>query len=236
MVLFSLMSSIMGTIITLPIEKAMIKREYGNGNYSVSSFYIARTIVLYVYQTAYVILFSGILYPMIGLQEGIDHFLTFLGLFLILGYLAISIGFLFGTFFPNVTAATSIVPMLIIPLIFFSGLFITYENIPVYFVWMYYLSFVQYAYQIVVVNEFVDREFEPCTATELQTPGDCPLGPCNADPFNRTLPAESCRGELIVTLLDYDPDNQYINWIVLVSFWFAVIVLGLIVLVRFLKK
>mmetsp|Transcript_11009 Transcript_11009/g.12719 ORF Transcript_11009/g.12719 Transcript_11009/m.12719 type:complete len:637 (+) Transcript_11009:59-1969(+) len=234
--LFALMSSIMGTIITMPIEKAFVKREYGNGNFTVSAFYLARVAALYVFQSIYMTVFSAITYPMIGLQEGVDHFLTFLGLFLLLGFIAVSLGFFFGTIFPDVTSATAVVPLLIIPLVFFSGLFITFENIPVYFVWMYYLSFVQYAYQILVVNEFRDKLFEPCSVAELTTPGSCPLGACNSDPFNITVPAEACPGTLVVENLDYDADAQYINWAVLGAYWILIVAIGAVAINRFLRR
>lgn len=146
------------------------------------------------------------------------------------------IGYLFGTLFPNITTAIATIPSIIIPLVFFSGLFIAPENIPPYFIWMYYLSFLQYAFTLLVVNEFKDRKFEPCSIQELTTPGACPLGSCSADPFNFTVPAEPCSGLLVIDQLGYSVDDQALNAGILIVFWIAVVILGAIVLRRFLEK
>lgn len=91
-VLFNTMSTLMGTVITLPIEKAMIKREYNNGYFTMSAFYISRTIVLYMFQTVFTVVLVIMLYPMVNFVPQLENGLVFLGTLLLLGNLAISLG------------------------------------------------------------------------------------------------------------------------------------------------
>ena len=253
--LFSMMGSMMGTVVTLPMEKAMVKREYNNGYFYMSSFFIARMAVLYIFQTFFTAVLIVIMYPTVQLAPGAENVIVFFFTLQILGYLAMSlgktlalsfsvdilayetaIGYMFGTIFPNVASATQTIPSLLIPMVFFSGLFIAPENIPSYFIWLYYLSFLQYAYTVLVVNEFKDRSFEPCTPQQLATPGACPFGACNGQPFNASVPAESCSGELVINSLGFDKELQLQNTLILCAFWIAIVIAGALVLRRFLNK
>jgi hypothetical protein len=51
-------------------------------------------------------------------------------------------------------------------------------DIPTY-IFNYLCSFFQYAYQILVVNEFKDGNFEPCDPKEGRI--KCPFGYCRGD-------------------------------------------------------
>lgn len=119
---------------------------------------------------------------------------------------------------------------------FFSGLFIAPENIPGYFIWIYYLSYVQYVYTILVVNEFKDRWFEPCSFEDLATPGACPLGSCSEDPQNFTIPSESCSGVLVLDVMEMSEDDQTRNFLILTGYWIAAMILAAIILWRFLQR
>ena len=61
------------------------------------------------------------------------------------------------------------------------------ENIPLPWKPFYYISFFQYAYQLLMVNDLEQRVFEPCDADDLFTP-NCSLGFCNT---GKTLVAGS---------------------------------------------
>lgn len=234
--LFTLMGSMMSTVVTLPLEKAMVKREYNNGYFYMSAYFFARIAVLYLFQTFFNCIVVAIIYPSVQFTPEWENVVVFFVTIGVLSYLAISLGYLFGTIFPNVTAATQTIPSLLLPMVFFSGLFIAPENIPSYFIWLYYLSFLQYPYTVLVVNEFKDRNFEPCTPQQIATPGACPFGPCNANPFNASIPAESCSGVLVIDSLGYDVDLQLINFLILVAFWVVTVVAGAWVFRRFLNK
>ena len=70
------------------------------------------------------------------------------------GLCGLSIGTAIATASENINFALQFAPFLIIPLIYFSGLLINVDNIPVYFTWIQYLSPIRYMLQETYKNEF----------------------------------------------------------------------------------
>jgi len=99
----------------------------------------------------------------------------------------------------------------------FSGLLVQPKNIPDYWIWMYYLSFFQYPYQIVVVNEFQNLTFQACNPLIGQY---CPLGLCPNDPAHPLVPG-NCSGEVLLNNLSYDPNDLPRNFGIMVGFFFV---------------
>ncbi len=118
------------------------------------------------------------------------------------------------------------------PFTLFSGLFLPYSNIPVYFIWLYYLSLFQWSVQIMMVNEFGDSMLEACTQQELNTPGLCPFGTCNGLNFSFALP---CPGIVVLNRFSYNPADTGRNFGVLIAILALVMIVGFMNLTRLLK-
>lgn len=202
-VFFLVMTSIIGTINSIPVEKAMLKREYDNGMYSVTSFFLSRLVIYSSFQIIYATIYALLIYFLIGLTAELDKFFIFYAATLLNGFIAVVLGFFFGAIFPTVEQATIMVPLLLVPTMLFSGLLISFDSIPVYFLWLYYISFVQYIFKILLLNEFQDFEFDACSEKEFSIAGQCPLGRC-APPLaeNETYFANKCPGELLLNSVD----------------------------------
>ena len=59
-----------------------------------------------------------------------------------------------GCAFKDVKVATGIVPMVLMPLIIFSGFFANSKNFYVWIGWLQYLSPVKYAFEALSINEY----------------------------------------------------------------------------------
>jgi len=228
-VLMLTMSSIMGTALALPIEKAAMLREYTNGYYSIMAFYFGRVGVLLLFQALYAVWFGVIGSFMIGLYT--PHIPFTVLVLVLMSLIAGAIGFAAGMFFPTAETAVATMPAIIIPFTIFAGLFIKLGNIPIYWKWLYYISFVQYAIRLLMVNEFGDRELLACEPDELLTP-DCPYGSCSS---NLTDP-QPCPGNNILANFDYDPDDTLHSTLILVLYLAITLCIGVFALRRLLRR
>eukprot|EP00128_Syssomonas_multiformis_P013525 Colp12_sorted_trinity150504_noHs@26050 len=125
------------------------------------------------------------------------------------------LGVAVGSAIPSVHFGQTVIPPVLFPLQLFSGYLIRPEQIPVYFKWLYYLSFYQYGFQITSVNEFETLVFEPCT--DSADSGRCPFGPKGT-------------GKSVLGFLDYDPADTPRNVYILLGYLGFLILAGYFVL------
>jgi ABC-type multidrug transport system permease subunit len=71
-----------------------------------------------------------------------------------------SIGLMAGCAFNDIKAATSIIPLVLFPLILFSGFFANIKYFYVWIGWIQYLSPVKYSFEAIAINEFEGRHYE----------------------------------------------------------------------------
>jgi len=74
---------------------------------------------------------------------------------------SVSLGLAISAGAPNVTVANIIAPITLVLLMLFGGFFINSANVPVYLIWLQYLSFFKYGYEALVVNEFTGCVADP---------------------------------------------------------------------------
>jgi hypothetical protein len=71
-----------------------------------------------------------------------------------------ALGMCFATIFPSLPVALAASPMIMLPLMLFSGFFLNSNSIPPYFDWLSYLSPIKWAFMILARNEFTGLKFE----------------------------------------------------------------------------
>mmetsp|Transcript_28140 Transcript_28140/g.45187 ORF Transcript_28140/g.45187 Transcript_28140/m.45187 type:complete len:647 (+) Transcript_28140:291-2231(+) len=233
-ILFLGMSSIMSTSLAIPAEKAVLCREYANGYFSMPAYFIARMLVLWAFQFLYSFIFSAALYYMIGFYSPFANFVTFVAGIVIISLISGTVGYGAGILFPTVQQAAAMVPMLVMPLSIFAGLFIPYDSIPVYWSWLYWLSMFMWDLRILAVNEWGSSYFNACTVEQIQNPqlGLCPYGACSDDPLN----PQPCPGTVMLDRLGYDEGDLGRSFGILVGIWAAFFFLGMLAMHRLLKK
>jgi ABC-type multidrug transport system permease subunit len=90
---------------------------------------------------------------MIGFVPDASKFFIFIAVNIICANVGSAYGMLLGTAAKDTSVAISLQPIVLIPFIIFSGYFINSDNVPPYFIWIEYISFIKYGFHALVVNE-----------------------------------------------------------------------------------
>lgn len=142
------------TVITFPLEAKSIKREWRNGWYRVSSYFMGRTLADLPFQLVFVMVFCLLVYVMTG-QIGLDtwRFGYFVAIIAMTALVAQAIGLMFGALFmDNLPAAVFSAPLAVFPALLFSGFFSRVSRIPAFYRPMTYLSHFRYAFDSLLVT------------------------------------------------------------------------------------
>lgn len=142
------------TVITFPMEAKTIKREWRNGWYRVSSYFLGRTFADLPFQLSFVVVFCIIIYTLTGQLGFLTwRFATFVSIIIMTALVAQAVGFIFGALFmDNLPAAVFTAPLCIFPALLFSGFFSRVAQIPPFYKPMTYLSHFRYAFDALLVT------------------------------------------------------------------------------------
>ena len=162
----------MPSVFLLPAELIIFLREHEARMYRVGSYNIAKVIASTPQEVVFPIVFCTVLYFMVGYQSLPSHVLTFYACMILLSNVSSAMGATISAMAPNPTAAISIFPAIIVPLMLFAGLFSNLETIPAYIRWVKHISLMKYGYEILVLNELEGMTFDcnvmPCFSTGEQ--------------------------------------------------------------------
>ncbi|BES95032.1 ABC-2 type transporter [Nesidiocoris tenuis] len=139
------MSTMMLTILTFPMEMSILIKEHFNRWYSLKCYYIMVNIVDIPVAGICCIIFTFIVYFMSGQPLTLQRFSIFMTLSLLVVFIAQSIGYIVGAIFNSVVNGTFAGPILIVPMMMFSGFGVNFNDIPGYLRWGTHLSFLRYS-------------------------------------------------------------------------------------------
>jgi len=147
------------TLSLLMEERELFKRERASALYGVFPYYIARFVSELPTLIIFPLIFSSISYWMIGFRPDANHFVIF--------YLSIvaetlttsSLFVMVGSISPNFPIAQILAPISLVLFMLFGGFLVNSDNIPIYYIWLKYLSFFKYVYESLMVNEFQGLPF-----------------------------------------------------------------------------
>ncbi|KAK9905029.1 hypothetical protein WJX75_008206 [Coccomyxa subellipsoidea] len=143
-------------------ERAVITKEVKSGQYRLSSFFLAKTVVSVPFETVIAIIFTVIIYHMIGFQAKLDKYLIFMVTLILVNLISEMVGFIGGIVTKEVTIGLILISVVTYFCFAFSGFIV--QPIPKYFVWLHKISYYSLAYTILVKNEF--------TGLNIQSPLD----------------------------------------------------------------
>ena len=153
----AMFSNVQPVLLAFPKEKPIFTREYSGGAYSATIYFLCKTLIelpLLLVQSA---LGTVILYFMMGFTGIYPLFL--LGHYLI-GVGAASLAVALGAGVSSVKTALELSPLVFVPQIFFSGVFVTMSQIPAALRWIQYIIPLKYGVDIVYLAE-LDQEKYP---------------------------------------------------------------------------
>lgn len=188
-------SNVFGVLNSFPLETPIFMREYGVGLYRVDVYFLCKTLAELPFFIVIPIIFSAITYWMVGLYSSFSAFLIFTAIMLLVSNIAVSFGYIVSTAVNAVNTALALAPPLMIPLIMFGGFFLNADSIPVYFIWLEYLSWFKYANELVAINQWDNVGAIECPNTNKTEEGGCLFR----------------NGQAVIKYLNFDKDNKWLD-------------------------
>jgi ABC-type multidrug transport system permease subunit len=168
----------MGILSIFGAEKAVFTREYRAGLYGLPAYFISRNFVELPFRLMLPVISSAIIYWMVGYQNTSAKFGYFLATLVVTHNTGGALGIFVASIFADIRVALQVVPVVLMPLMIFSGFFVNSNGIPVYFDWISYIAPMKYGYRALAINEFTDLEMT-CTPSQMVATGSggtvCPI-------------------------------------------------------------
>lgn len=167
------MAPLFATLNIFQAEKKVFLREYHAGSYRVLSYYLGKSFAELPSFTIFPIFFGAVCYYIVGFNPAPERFFTFLLILVLIALTSHSLGLIISAVSNSLETATLISPFIVTLLILFSGFYLNVTSIPVYFIWVYYISYYRYAFEALAINEFTNKPIT-CLDWELVN-GVCPI-------------------------------------------------------------
>jgi ATP-binding cassette subfamily G (WHITE) protein 2 len=154
-------------VVTLPsidtffVERSVFLREKAAGYYSASAYFTAKALSDVVpLRLIPPIIFTCIMYPMTGLRlQTASYFFWFMLVVILLSYCSTGLCLLISSLCPSVAVGNLSAILVMLFEMLFGGLLLSTESLPSGIAWLKWLSFVFYAYNALMVNEFTNLTF-----------------------------------------------------------------------------
>jgi len=149
--------------------------------YTTLPYFLARVLVDLPMKCFGAFLFGSITYWTVGLQPHALNFFVSIITLVLLALAGNAMGLFLACLFSDVAIALMVAPMLILPLMMFSGFFLNPESVPVWLSWLEWISPMKYAFAALTQNEYTNLALycQPDQLRKLVTPGGvvqvCPL-------------------------------------------------------------
>jgi ABC-type multidrug transport system ATPase subunit/ABC-type multidrug transport system permease subunit len=152
----AMFANVQPVLLAFPKEKPIFSREYSGGAYSANIYFLCKTLIEFPLLLIQSALGTVILYFMIGFSGIYPLFL--LGHYLIgLGAASLAIALSAGV--SSVKTALELSPLVFVPQIFFSGVFVTMSQIPAALRWIQYIVPLKYGVNIVYIAELNQSKY-----------------------------------------------------------------------------
>jgi len=156
-------------------ERDIFKRERASGLYGVFPYFIAKLLTEVPIIVLYPVIFSSITYWMIGLQKDPLRFVMFCTTLIAEVFTTSSLFVAVGSIAPNQAIAQILAPISLVLFMLFGGFFLNSDNIPIYYIWLKYMSFFKYVYEVLMYNEMQGLQFDCSDPTQCIKTGDIQL-------------------------------------------------------------
>ncbi|KAJ3026927.1 UNVERIFIED_CONTAM: ATP-binding cassette sub- G member 1 [Siphonaria sp. JEL0065] len=127
--------------------KHVFMREYGAGYYTLPAYFLTKVGVEIPLQIIFPWAQITVIYFMAGLSSDIFRYFTLIGIVILASFVGFSIGVCCACSFPNLEVALLAVPLILMPMMLFSGFFVNTSQIPVWLRWIKYVSPMKYAFE-----------------------------------------------------------------------------------------
>lgn len=153
------------------VEKTVFMREFQAGYYSLTAYYLSKVLVELPHQIIFPLLTFLIAYYIIGLYPAFSIFLLSGVLLVFCAICGTAIGTFISAIFDDVAMALAALPLVLLPILLFSGLFVNSGNFPSWLSWLQWGSPVRYAFSGLLRNQFSNYTFNNCPGTLAECSG-----------------------------------------------------------------
>ncbi|RKP36699.1 ABC-2 type transporter [Dimargaris cristalligena] len=165
--------SCMTSLQTFATERVLFMRERANGYYAPITYFGAKVIFdIFPLRVIPPLLLGAIVYPMVGLVSGADHFAKFVLVLVLFNLASASICLCIGIICRELSVANLLSSLVMLFSMLFGGLLLNKDSIPYYMGFLKDLSIFNYALESMIVNEMKYLQLrEKKFGLEIDVPG-----------------------------------------------------------------
>ncbi|KAJ3192234.1 ATP-binding cassette sub- G member 1 [Irineochytrium annulatum] len=161
-------------------QKSVFEREYGAGYYGLVSFFISKVLVILPNTIVFPWISVTVIYFMAGMSSEVWRYFVLVAIICMAAISGFALGICLACTFSSLPIALIAAPLILMPLMLFSGLFINSASIPIWLRWIKYLSPMKYAFEGAVRSQLQgsklgDEVISSMFNDESLSYGDCSL-------------------------------------------------------------
>lgn len=149
----TMMGQSQSALTTFAAERPLFLREYSTDHYSILPYFLSHLASEALVSFMVMLIQALIVYFMIGFQQ---NFLQYLAITFSLCMTTTAYCILLGSFFSDMKSAQSLFTLVVVPQMYFSGVFIAIELIPLWVRWIQWICSLTYASRLSFAYEFND--------------------------------------------------------------------------------
>ena len=195
----AMLANAQATVLALPLQKAIFRREYALNMYSSMAYLLSKFPMELSLSALQVLVQLVISYFLCGLQ---GNFAIYWVVLVAVESCAESVALSISCLTSSALSAIQTLPIAILPQIIFSGLIVSIKAIPKWISWLQYICFIPYAMKLLCINEFGCTSIAQFTSNDIE---------CSFLAFNGiTLVAISLTFRIIALIaLWFEPKSKY---------------------------
>ncbi|CUI11976.1 ABC transporter, putative, partial [Bodo saltans] len=148
------MTAAMTGVAAFPPERAVFLLEQSSENYNAYTYSFAKSFAELPFQIAYPVVFTGVMYFMVGFAQTAEAFFKMLLVLVLVGNLGHSFGLMAASVLPTAESAIAVVPLVIMPMSLVAGLFSNSSRLEPAWIWLEYLSIPRFCFMAMFLGEF----------------------------------------------------------------------------------